>query len=82
MGDTEWKDLSNDAQDCIWELKKTASESSFTVQHYRNSLSSENEGISLDRFVEYKKIKTERQDDLDKMLPKGEQTKLSAFFDY
>ena len=53
-----------------------------TIQHYINSLSPENEGISLDIFFEYKKIKTERQDEVDEMLTKGEQTKLSAFFDY
>lgn len=53
-----------------------------TMQYYRNSLSRENENISLDRFSEYTKIKTEGQEELDKMPPKSEQTKLSVFFDY
>jgi hypothetical protein len=53
-----------------------------TMQYYRNSLSRENENISLDRFSEYTKIKTEGQEELDEMPPKSEQTKLSVFFDY
>jgi hypothetical protein len=53
-----------------------------TMQYYINSLSPENESISLDRFPEYTKIKTERQAELDEMPPKGKQTKLSIFFDY
>jgi hypothetical protein len=54
-----------------------------TMQHYTNSLlSSENENISMDRFLKYKKIKIEGQEKLDKMPAKGEQTKLSVFFDY
>lgn len=53
-----------------------------TMQFYINSLSPENEGIFQDKFSEYKKIKTEGQAKLDEMPPKGEQTKLSVFFDY
>jgi hypothetical protein len=53
-----------------------------TMQYSINSLSLENEGIALDGFSEYKKIKTREQEELDEMPPKGEQTKLSVFFDY
>ncbi len=53
-----------------------------TMQYCRNSLSRDNESISLDIFSEYTKIKTERQEELDEMPPKGKQTKLSVFFNY
>jgi len=53
-----------------------------TLQYYINSLNPENEGISLDRFLELNKINTERQEEQDKTPQKIEQTKLSAFFEY
>ena len=52
------------------------------MQYYINSQSPEYESIYTDRFSEYTKIKTERQEELNKMPPKCEQTKLSVYFDY
>jgi hypothetical protein len=52
-----------------------------TMYYYLLSLNSQNESISLDNFSEHIKIGTNRQGE-DRMLPKVEQMKLSAFFDY
>jgi hypothetical protein len=52
------------------------------MQYYINSLSLENEDTFQKRFSGYKNIKTEGQEELYEMPQKGEQTKLSVFFDY
>lgn len=51
-----------------------------TMQYYINSLSPDDEGVR-DRFSEFKKMTIEGHAELDEMLPKDEQTKLSVFFD-
>lgn len=52
-----------------------------TTQYYINSLSPGDEGIR-DRFLELKKVTIEGHEELDEIPSKGEQTKLSVFFDW
>jgi len=52
-----------------------------TMQYYINSLSSDDEG-NRNRFLGIQKIIIQGHEELNEIPPKGEQTKLSVFFDW